>query len=144
MCCLLPLAHKGRRPSPPRLNPPSEPLPLPPPPPPPPPRRRAKCTKNKVAPPYRLAEFDIMFGSGISAAGCLLDAAEAVEVVSRRGSWYYHGEARLAQGRDKTLEVLREDDALRRCGRGGGGVICGCVLWVCFVFCVVFCVGWGV
>lgn len=55
--------------------------------------------KNKVAPPYKLAEFDILFGTGISATGCLLDAAEAVGVVAKRGSWYYHGEQRLAQVR---------------------------------------------
>lgn len=53
--------------------------------------------KNKVAPPYKMAEFDILFGSGISGNGCLLDAAEAVGVVSKRGSWYYCGEQRLAQ-----------------------------------------------
>ena len=76
-------------------------------------RVKAKCTKNKVAPPYKLAEFDILFGSGISAIGCLLDAAEAVAVVQRRGSWYYHGETKLAQGRDKTLEALKEDETLR-------------------------------
>jgi recombination protein RecA len=76
-------------------------------------RVKAKCTKNKVAPPYKLAEFDILFGSGISALGCLLDAAEAVQVVQRRGSWYYMGETRLAQGRDKTLEALKEDVAAR-------------------------------
>lgn len=76
-------------------------------------RVKAKCTKNKVAPPYKLAEFDILFGSGISALGCLLDAAEAVQVVQRRGSWYYMGETRLAQGRDKTLEVLKEDGSMR-------------------------------
>lgn len=69
------------------------------------------CTqvvKNKVAPPYKLAEFDIMFGSGISSQGCLLDAAEAVGIVSKKGSWYYYGEERLAQGRDKTLQELDE------------------------------------
>ena len=68
-----------------------------------------------MAPPYKLAEFDILFGSGISSIGCLLDAAEAIDVVQRRGSWYYYGsETRLAQGRDKTLDVLKEDDALRQ------------------------------
>lgn len=76
-------------------------------------RVKSKCVKNKVAPPYKLAEFDILFGSGISSTGCLLDAAEAVAVVARRGSWYYFGEQRLAQGRDKTLEVLKEDESLR-------------------------------
>lgn len=67
-----------------------------------------QVVKNKVAPPYKLAEFDIMFGSGISSQGCLLDAAEAVGIVSKKGSWYYYGEERLAQGRDKTLQELDE------------------------------------
>eukprot|EP00887_Chlorella_sp_A99_P003661 scaffold7.g3661.t1 len=91
-------------------------------------RVKAKCTKNKVAPPYKLAEFDILFGSGISANGCLLDAAEATDVVQKKGSWYYFGEQRLAQGRDKTLDVIKEDAELhRRAGargpheRGGRG-----------------------
>lgn len=75
-------------------------------------RVKAKCTKNKVAPPYKLAEFDILFGSGISANGCLLDAAEATDVVQKKGSWYYFGEQRLAQGRDKTLDVIKEDAEL--------------------------------
>jgi hypothetical protein len=72
-----------------------------------------RCVKNKVAPPYKLAEFDIMFGSGISSIGCLLDAAEAVGAVQKRGSWYYAGEARLGQGRDKALEAVKADEALR-------------------------------
>ena len=67
-----------------------------------------QVVKNKVAPPYKLAEFDIMFGSGISSQGCLLDAAEAVGIVTKKGSWYYYGEERLAQGRDKTLQELDE------------------------------------
>lgn len=75
-------------------------------------RVKSKVTKNKVAPPYKLAEFDILFGSGISSIGCVLDAAEAIGVIARRGSWYYYGDTRLAQGRDKTLEQLREDKEL--------------------------------
>lgn len=78
-------------------------------------RVKARCTKNKVAPPYKLAEFDVLFGSGISANGCLLDAAEAIGVIARRGSYYFFGDARLGQGREKTLETLKTDDALRRC-----------------------------
>ncbi len=70
-----------------------------------------------MAPPYKIAEFDIMFGSGISGLGCLLDAAEAVGVVARRGSWYYHGEERLAQGRDKTLAELEERPEVAKCAR---------------------------
>ena len=68
--------------------------------------------KNKVAPPYKVAEFDIMFGSGISGIGCLLDAAEGVDVVQRKGSWYSMGDQKLGQGRDKTLALLAENQAL--------------------------------
>ena len=77
-------------------------------------RVKSKITKNKVAPPYKLAEFDIMFGSGISANGCLLDAAEATGVVQRRGSYYFFGDERLGQGREKTLETLKTKEDLRK------------------------------
>ena len=75
----------------------------------------AQVVKNKCAAPYKVSEFDILFGSGISTLGCLLDAAEKVEVVRRSGSWYYIRDRRLAQGREKTLVVLGEDPALKRC-----------------------------
>lgn len=55
-----------------------------------------------------------MFGSGISALGCLLDAAEGVEVVTRKGSWYRYGDQQLGQGRDKTLAILAEDKSMQR------------------------------
>jgi recombination protein RecA len=66
-----------------------------------------QVVKNKCAPPYRISEFDILFGSGINSLGCMLDAAEAVKIVQRKGSWYYYGETKLAQGRDKTLAELQ-------------------------------------
>ncbi|KAL0021851.1 hypothetical protein WJX77_007910 [Trebouxia sp. C0004] len=69
---------------------------------------KAKVVKNKCAPPYKIAEFDIMFGSGISSLGCLLDAAEGVDVVQRKGSWYSFGDQKLGQGRDKTMAILAE------------------------------------
>lgn len=76
-------------------------------------RVKANVKKNKVAAPHRLAEFDILFGSGISSLGCLLDAAEAVKVVERRGSWYYFGDSRLSQGRERTMEIVKESEELR-------------------------------
>ena len=71
-------------------------------------RSRVKVVKNKVAPPYRSAEFDILFGSGISRIGSLLDAAVDLEVAERRGAWYSFGEERLGQGRDNAVEFLEE------------------------------------
>ena len=76
-------------------------------------RVRAKVVKNKCAPPYKTAEFDIMFAHGISALGCILDAAEAGGAVTRRGSFYYLGETRLGQGRDKALAALAADPELK-------------------------------
>lgn len=62
-----------------------------------------------MAPPYRIAEFDILFGSGISQLGCVVDAAEACGVVVRKGSWYSFRDAQLGQGREKTLAFLGEN-----------------------------------
>ena len=73
---------------------------------------RVKVVKNKVAPPFRVVEFDILFGSGIDRVGCLLDAAEACGAVERKGSWYNRGELRFAQGRRPAIEFLRSNVAL--------------------------------
>ena len=73
---------------------------------------RVKVVKNKVAPPFRVVEFDILFGSGIDRMGCLLDAAEACGTVERKGSWYSRGDLRFAQGRRPTIEFLRSNQAL--------------------------------
>lgn len=70
--------------------------------------------KNKCAPPYKIAEFDIMFGSGISSLGCMLDAAESVDVVQRKGSWYSFGDQRLGQGREKTMAILADNKEMQR------------------------------
>ena len=72
-----------------------------------------QVVKNKCAAPYKVAEFDIMFGSGISTLGCLLDAAESTSVVQRKGSWYSYGERKLGQGREKTMAMLAEDEDLQ-------------------------------
>lgn len=75
-------------------------------------RCKVKVVKNKVAPPFRLAEFDILFGSGISHAGCLVDAAEAAGIIVRKGAWYSYGEGNLGQGREKTVAALLADPTL--------------------------------
>jgi len=71
-------------------------------------RTRVRVTKNKVAPPFRVAEFDIMYDEGISKAGDLLDIAVEFDVVEKRGSYYYRDGESLAQGREKAKQFLRE------------------------------------
>jgi recombination protein RecA len=71
-------------------------------------RTRVRVTKNKVAPPFRVVEFDIMYDEGISKAGDLLDVAVELGVIDKRGSYYYYGEESLAQGRENAKQLLRE------------------------------------
>ena len=71
-------------------------------------RTRVRVTKNKVAPPFRLAEFDIMYDEGISKAGDLLDIAAEFGVIEKRGSYYYRDGESLAQGRENAMQFLRE------------------------------------
>jgi recombination protein RecA len=73
-------------------------------------RVKVKVAKNKVAPPFRIAEFDIIFGKGISTVGCLVDLAEETGIITRRGAWYSYKGDNLAQGRDNTVKYL-EDNA---------------------------------
>lgn len=75
-------------------------------------RARAKVVKNKVAPPFRKAEFDVMFGQGISRLGEIVDIGTDEEIIKKSGSWYSYGERRLAQGRDNVIALLREDAEL--------------------------------
>ena len=69
---------------------------------------RAKVVKNKVAPPYKEAEFDIMYGTGINRLGELLDLAAKYEIITKGGAWFSYGETRLGQGRDNARNYLSE------------------------------------
>ena len=71
-------------------------------------RAKVKVAKNKVAPPFRIAEFDILFGRGISTIGCLLDLAEETGVVTRKGAWYSYDGDNIGQGRDNTITWLEQ------------------------------------
>ena len=76
-------------------------------------RVRAKVVKNKVAPPFRQAEFDIMYGTGISREGCIVDMGVEAGVVNKSGAWYTYGEQRLGQGREAAKEMLRTNPDVR-------------------------------
>ena len=77
-------------------------------------RTRAKIVKNKVAPPFKEAEFDIMYGEGISYVGEILDMGIKTEVLKRSGAWFYYGELRLGQGRDNAKNALLENPDLAK------------------------------
>lgn len=72
-------------------------------------RAKVKVAKNKVAPPFRIAEFDIIFGKGISTIGCLIDLAEETGVILRRGAWYSYGGENISQGRDNAIKYCEEN-----------------------------------
>jgi len=74
-------------------------------------RTRVKVVKNKVAPPFRMAEFDLIYGQGIQRTGELVDLGVEQGVFSKSGSWYAFGEMRIGQGRDAAVEFLRENTA---------------------------------
>jgi len=71
-------------------------------------RVKVKVAKNKVAPPFRVAEFDIIFGKGISTLGCLVDIAEETGVLLRKGAWYSYSGENISQGRDNAIKYLEE------------------------------------
>ena len=76
-------------------------------------RVRVRVVKNKVAPPFKVAEFDIMYNEGISKVGGVLDLGVEMELIEKRGSYYSYGDLRLGQGRENAKEYLRENPELR-------------------------------
>lgn len=72
-------------------------------------RTRAKVVKNKIAPPFREAEFDVMYGQGISREGEILDLAAKLDIVQKSGAWFSYGDVRLGQGRDNSKEFLKSN-----------------------------------
>ncbi len=72
-------------------------------------RVKVKVAKNKVAPPFRIAEFDIIFGKGVSTLGCVVDLAEETGVIVRKGAWYSYKGDNIAQGRDNAIKHLEEN-----------------------------------
>jgi recombination protein RecA len=75
-------------------------------------RSRVKVVKNKLAPPFRKAEFDIMYGQGISKTGELIDLGVELDIVKKSGSWFSYGETRLGQGRDAVKQLLSDNPEL--------------------------------
>lgn len=75
-------------------------------------RTRVKIVKNKVAPPFKIVEFDIMYGKGISKSGVLLDTAVDLDIVDKAGSWYSYGDEKLGQGRENVKLMLEENGEL--------------------------------
>ena len=73
---------------------------------------RVKVVKNKVAPPFRKAEFDIMFGEGISKTGEIIDLGVEYNIIKKSGSWYSYGETKLAQGRDASKALIKDNPEL--------------------------------
>lgn len=72
-------------------------------------RTRVKVVKNKVAPPFKQAEFDIMYGEGISREGSILDIGTSIDIIEKSGAWYSYGDIRLGQGRENAKQFLKEN-----------------------------------
>src|SRR5699024_8779699 len=73
-------------------------------------KARIKVVKNKVAPPFKQAEVDIMYGEGISKEGEILDMASGLDIIKKSGSWYSYNEERLGQGRENAKQFLKENE----------------------------------
>jgi len=75
-------------------------------------RTRAKVVKNKLAPPFRQAEFDIMFGEGVSQEGCLIDLGVQYDVIKKSGAWFSYNDTKVANGREKMRQFLKDNPEL--------------------------------
>ena len=75
-------------------------------------KTRVKVVKNKVAPPFKVSEFDIMYGKGISKMGEIIDLGVAHEIIDKSGSWFSYGETKLGQGRDSVKSILKDNPEL--------------------------------
>ena len=75
-------------------------------------RTRAKVVKNKLAPPFRQAEFDIMFGEGVSQEGCLIDLGTQYDVIKKSGAWYSYNDNKVANGKEKMRQFLKDNPEL--------------------------------
>ena len=76
-------------------------------------RAKVKVVKNKVAPPFKVAEFDIIYGEGISKIGEIIDLGVDLEIIKKSGSWFSYGETKLGQGRDSLKKLLLENIELQ-------------------------------
>ncbi len=79
-----------------------------------------KVVKNKVAPPFKQAEFDIMYAEGISHAGLVVDIASESAIIEKSGAWYSYGDQRIGQGRENAKMFLKDNPALMHRDRGEG------------------------
>jgi len=93
---------------------------------------RVKVVKNKLAPPFKAVEFDIMYGEGISKTGELIDLGVKANIVEKSGSWFSYGDQRIGQGRENTKQFLHENpeiaDAIERAVRENAGLLAEAVV----------------
>ena len=77
-------------------------------------RTKVKVVKNKVAPPFKVVEFDIMYGKGISKSGEIIDLGVEMNIIQKAGSWFSYNENKLAQGRDSAKQIIEDNPELMK------------------------------